>query len=178
MTWLQIKEQAELYRRDKVVYPRRWFNEGKSLLASMYPSACVAKTVTLDATGVNEALSLPADCRYVKQVSPVDDPSFDYRNYGTDVSLLKIWFSTTGTYVVTYLAESGDIAGSDGEIPGIHAAYHYPLAKYIAAREVEYVRPDWHRDLLAQFQQEAALADKSLKRGSVGIMQIPRRRFR
>lgn len=178
MTWLQIKQQAELYRRDPVIYPKRWFNEGKSLLASLYPSACKAHTETYVVTEVRAPMTLPSDCRYVKKVVPADDTTYNYKSFSTDIALFQIAFQTTGTYIVTYLAETLDIAGSDGELPEIHPAYHYPLAKYIAARELEYIRPDWHQQLLAQFAQEADLANKSLKRGTVGVMNIPKRRFR
>lgn len=178
MNWVQIKQQAELYRRDVVHYPRRWFNEGKSLLATLYPTACVMKTQTYTDIEARDRQDLPADCRYVKRVSSADYPTVDFREFGTDMTTRQIWFATGGTFDVVYLAESDDVAGSDGEIPTLPAPYHYSMAKYIAAKEVEYVRPEWHSQLLSQFYQEAAEVDKSLRRGFVGVPNIPRRRFR
>ena len=178
MNWLQIKQQAELYRRDPVVYPKRWFNEGKALLANMYTTACKLYTQEYPDVNLDETQVLPDGCRYIKKVVSADSPTYLYTTFSTDISSNEIMFKTPGSYIVTYLKETDDIVGTDSEVPTIHVAYHYPLAKYIAAKEVEYVRPDWYQQLIAQFYQEVDMANKSLTRGTTGVQTLPKRRFR
>ena len=178
MNWLAIKTQAELYRRDTVNYPKRWFNEGKSLLANMYQSACKQLTQNYTVPDTDEVFTLPAGCKYVKAVVNTEFPRYGYKDYDADISAGTIAFNMNGTFTVVYLTETVDVVGTDSEVPEINAAYHYVLAKYIAGKELEYIRPEWYQQMMTQFFQESDIANKSLNKGSMGVFKTPKRRFR
>lgn len=176
MQWSQIKEQAEIYRRDTINYARRYFNEGKSLLANMYVTACAVKTQSYTDVEAHTQQTLPTDYRYVHKVSTEDYT--DFQDFTVDPITKKITFFLNGDFTLTYLAETDDVVGTDSEIPQIHTAYHYALAKYIAAKECEHIVPSRYKDLYTQFLIDADAAHKSIKRGLSGSFRLARRTFR
>jgi len=178
MQWAQIKEQAELYRRDQVYYPKRWFNEGKHLLANMYPTACKVLTASYIVTDINTVEDLPSDYKYLHKIVLDGYPRDKFEDFTIDVRAKTICFDLPGTFTVHYLVETADVVGTDSEVPEIDSAYHYPLAKFIAAKELEYIRDLRHQALLKSFFTEAEAAHKAVKRGYVGTLRIRRGVFR
>jgi hypothetical protein len=178
MNWQQITQQAELYRRDKVIYPRRWFNEGKSLLATLYPSACKVNTTEYVDADKKTIYSLPADFRYLRRVAFSSRLGKGIREFSLDPLTRTIMFDLDTSYTITYLSETADVIGAVSEVPEIHSAFHYVLAKYIAAKELEYIRDTRHQVLLAEFYRDATVADNSIRRGQVGMRNIKGGLFR
>jgi hypothetical protein len=178
MTWKTIKEYAELYRRDTVQYPKHWFNEGKELLATMYKTACKSATQTYPSSVVDTEYALPTDCKYVHKVVDDNYPTDKLEDYNIDSITNKIVFLYNGDYTVTYLKVTADTSGTEGETPEINAAYHNCLSKYIAAKELEYIRDSRHQALLQEFFAEAAAADASIRGADKSNKRIPRLSFR
>lgn len=178
MTWKTIKEYAELYRRDTVQYPKHWFNEGKELLATMYKTACKAATQAYSDSDADTEYALPTNCKYVHKVVEDNYPTDKFEDYNIDSITKKIVFSHAGSFTVTYLISTSDTSGAEGETPEIDAVYHNCLAKYIAAKELEYIRDSRHQVLLQEFFAEAAAADAAVRGTDKSNKRIPRLLFR
>jgi hypothetical protein len=174
MNWLAIKEQADLIRGKATTYPKRWFHEAKNLLTNMYMSACKFQDTTIDVSDTTISYPLIVGTKHVKQVR--DDSGMPVLLFNVDILAGNIRFVYTGTYTVTCALETSNIAGADGEIPEINAAYHYAMAKYIAAKEMEYVRPERSEKLMAEFYGEIVQANKSITTGRKGRIVMPSRR--
>jgi hypothetical protein len=152
-----------------VTLPGSWFPAHPNRLA------CECQPTHLVASVHRQELSLPADTKYVKKVRDADDNPVYL--FSVDIPELTIRFPYEGTYTVTCAYETADVVGSDGELPEINSAYHYAMAKYIAAKELEYTRPEKSNELLAQYYVEVDKANKSLSRGRTGRLILPGRRI-
>jgi hypothetical protein len=174
MNWKALKEQAELYIGGAAKYPKRWFNEAKSLLSTDHLTACRTASTTISVTDVLQSYSLPSETRCVKEVRDSDGMKVVY--YSADIQEGVIRFPQLGDFTVKCAYATDDFAGSDLDIPQIHSAYHYPIAKYIASKELEYPRPEQSAKLMAEFYSEANSANKSLSKGRAGRFILPVRR--
>lgn len=174
MNWLAIKEQADIEKGSKCQFHRRRFNEAKLLLSNMYVSACKFQDTTIDVNDTSLNYPLPANTKHVRKVR--DEDSKPVLTYSVDILAGTIRFVYVGTYTVTCAFETSDIVGADGEIPQISSVFHYAMAKFIAAKELEYSRPDRSKELLAEFYSEVAVADKSRTTARKGRLVLPSRR--
>lgn len=118
-----VKEQIEDY--DAVA----WVNDA---LFGMGVDAKRITTTTITCDNINKWYDLPADAIMVHEV--YDDQGNLFRSFVQDQSRIK--FAVKDTYSVDYYCLP-TMATSVEDTPDCHTLLHYPLAYYIAARQIE-----------------------------------------
>ena len=133
-----IIDQAILHKGMPIdfLYAKRFLNEAMSILSSRYDNACTQLNKTIVSTDNNTYYSLDSNIYGVIRVT--DSRGYKYDDYVVDFDTIK--FGKNDTYTVTQLALHPDII-NENSVPGIHSAYHYPLSFYVAAADLDRIKP-------------------------------------